>query len=186
MKNKDWLGPWPSCVISSDSSSRPLFPFSLHRVYDRPVARSDTLIQVLVAPELAQWVRSRAAMDGLQVSGWVRQLIHRERLRLVVEAWWLPPMSPAPKKLTAPMFKLERLGAMANGIEFKLLTADSLPVTDGDLAQHDPMHIELFVGHFILRGDPRPWSVLHAFADADDHNALRLVLEPRTTPPRAR
>ncbi len=146
------------------------------------MARSDTLIQVLVAPELASWVRSRAAREGRQVSGWVRQLIHRERLRLVVEAWWLPPMSPAPKKLTAPIFKLERLGAMANGIEFKLLNMDGEAVTDLDLEKnHSAMKAELFVGSFILRGDARMWSVLHAFADADENNGMRLTMEPKAS-----
>jgi hypothetical protein len=156
------------------------FPSDIHRVYDSHVARSDALIQVLVAPELAQWVRSRAALDGLQVSGWVRQLIHRERLRLVVEAWWLPPMSAAPKKLKDPVFKLERLGAMANSIEFKLLTDVGEPVTDSILQEkHCAMKAELFVGHFLLRGDPRPWAVLHAFADADEENGMRLTMEPK-------
>ena len=97
-----------------------------------------------------------------------------------VEAWWLSPKKPIPKKLMGPMFKLERLGAMANGIEFKLLTDAGEPVTDTDLeTKHAAMKAELFVGHFILRGDPRMWSVLHAFADADENDGMRLTMEPK-------
>jgi hypothetical protein len=119
-------------------------------------------------------------LDGLQVSGWVRQLIHRERLRLVVEGWWFSPQTPIPKTLTAgPMFRLERLGTIEQGVEFKLLSAAGEAVTDGDLAGYASMHVELFTGYFVLRGDHRLWAVQQAFADADASNGLRLVLEPQ-------
>lgn len=178
------------CEPRRRNSSRELlasvFPSSLHTFYDRSVARTDTLVQTLLSPDLASWVRSRAALDGLQISGWVRQLIHRERLKLVVEGWWFSPQTPMPKTLTDAPYRLERLGSTGDGLEFSLLTAEGEAVTDIALAEYAPMHVELGGGYFVLRGDPRQWSVLYAFADADSGNGLRLVLEPQAISTRAR
>ena len=159
-----------------------------HRIYDRPVARTDTLIQTLVPPDLATWVRARAALDGLQVSGWVRQLIHRERMRLVVEAWWQASGTERSAKGSAP-YRLERLGVLAGDrVEFRWLDASDQPICDraGD-EQHALMRADLDVGRFLLRGDPRRWRVIHAFADADADGGMRLVLEPEArSAPRTR
>ncbi len=141
------------------------------------MARTDTLIQTVVAPELAAWVRARAAVDGLQVSGWIRQLIHRERLRLVVDAWWCP-RGGRPRTADPAPYRLERLGVLANDrVEFSWLDDKGLPVVDraaratlGDGADE--------LGTFMLRGDPRPWRLVYAFADADADGAMRIVLEP--------
>lgn len=148
------------------------------------MARADTLIQTVVAPELAAWVRARAAIDGLQVSGWIRQLIHRERMRLVVDAWWTP-RGARPRATDPAPFRLERLGVLGNDrVEFSWLDDGGLPVVDraaratlGDGSDE--------LGTFILRGDPRRWRVVHALADADAGGAMRIVLEPmRPSPPR--
>jgi hypothetical protein len=128
-----------------------------------------------VATELAAVVRPRAAVHGVQVSGWIR-LIHRERLRLVVHVWWIP-CGGRPRIADPAPFRLERLGVLANDrVDFSWLDDRGLPVVDraaratlGDGADE--------LGTFMLRGDPRLWRV-HPDADADVDGAMRVVLEP--------
>lgn len=149
-------------------------------------ARTDTLVQTLLAPDLAAWVRSRAAHDGVQVSGWVRQLIVRERMRLVVDAWWCPPSRNrrrAQGDLDGPPFRLERLGCGPGGaVEFLLLDHEHAAVRDDHLAStHRALRDGLYDGTFVLRGDPRRWRVVQAFADADAGNAMRLVMTHEST-----
>lgn len=151
-----------------------------HRSYDAGVARTDTLIQTLVSPELAAWVRARAAVDGLQVSGWIRQLIHRERVRLVIDAWWSPPSGtkPSHESDSAAPFRMERLAdEKGDRVEFRWLEDSGRPVRERDVEKkHGVKRAQLDAGHFVLRGSPRAWRVVHAFADADDDGAMRLVL----------
>ena len=162
-----------------------------HRIYDPGVpGRTDTLVQTLLAPDLAAWVRARAALEGLQVSGWVRQLIIRERLRLVVDAWWCARRAIQRRRRSdhAP-FRLERLGAASGGdtVEYRLLDADQNAIDDSDLAgHHEAIWNALYDGAFVLRGDPRLWRVVHAAADADANNGMRLVMRPEPMPKRTR
>ena len=138
-------------------------------------------MQTLLPADLASWVRARAALDGLQVSGWLRQLIVRERLRLVVDAWWCGPKdrTRAHAGNDAP-FCLERLGtSVGDTVEFRLLDCDRAAIDDGALrARHRPIAESLYEGAFALRGDPRRWRVVHAAADADADNGMRLVMRP--------
>lgn len=152
------------------------------------VARTDTLVQALVPADLASWVRARAALDGLQVSGWIRQLIVRERQRLVVEAWWYEPRAARrrPRAHDAP-FRLERLGPTDDTVEYRLLDADQKAIDDSDLAEHHgAIWNSLYDGAFALRGDPRLWRVVHAAADADSNNGMRLVMRPEPMSKRTR
>lgn len=155
-----------------------------------PVARTDTLVQTLLPPELAMWVRSRAVLEGLHVSGWVRQLIIRERLRLVTEAWWCASRAPQRQRGAdhAP-FRLERLGAAGGDtVEYRLLDAEQNAIDDSGLAEkYETIWNALYDGAFALRGDPRHWRVVHAAADADADNGMRLVMraEPLAKPRRS-
>lgn len=152
------------------------------------MARTDTLVQTLLPPDLAAWVRARAALEGLQVSGWVRQLIVRERLRLVVEAWWCAPSATRrPRRADDAPFRLERLGPTDDTVEYRLLDAEQKAIDDSDLAErHGAIWNALYDGAFALRGDPRLWRVVHAAADADANNGMRLVMRPEPMSKRTR
>ena len=147
--------------------------------------RADTLVQVLLPPDVAQWVRSRALREGLQVSAWLRQLIVRERMRLVVDARWCDPAERrSPAELfadgTDPPFALERVSVLpGDRIEFRWLTHGGKPLRDTDLLrEYSNISSHLYAGRFALRGDPRPWRVIHAMADASDDNVVIFTLEP--------
>lgn len=152
------------------------------------MARTDTLVQTLLPADLASWVRARAAHEGLQVSGWVRQLIVRERMRLVVDAWWCPPGARRQIDRARAPFRLERVGYGADGaIEFRLLDPELGAVRDDQLASmHREMRDALYDGTFALRGDTRRWRVVQALADAEAGNEMRLLMRQERASTRGR
>lgn len=51
-------------------------------------ARSDNLVQTVLQPGLAAWVKTQAKAEGISVAAWLRRLIMRERARGVRAAQW--------------------------------------------------------------------------------------------------
>ena len=157
------------------------------------------VLQVQFRPEEAARIRKNAEVMGMSTSAYIRQLVLS---RLVVAAWWSPPLDDMPVvsvRSTAqynrahqpPRFLLELVRELGHGgAEYKVYDADGDPMTAEMLANHDWndsfQHRDLRRGRIMLRGDDALWKIVRSVADENLGGQLRWILEVDDRDERAR
>lgn len=149
---------------------------------------ADVLVQTLIPPRLAKWLKQSAEREGLSVAAWVRRLIMMQEAQTAhMQAWHRPPteqvrtLSEVWGRPGAPNIMLDRVAAHADGsIEVRVHSAKSgAPLTGRDLLQANVLAENIEKGGwFALAGSMNAWRVVNSFADDAHGGQLILTLRP--------
>lgn len=156
---------------------------------------ADVLVQTLVPPRLAKWVKGRAEREGLAVAAWLRRLIMMQEAQSTIVRAWVRPDSEQVRRLSDiwatnqhPHILLDRVLGYADGTaEFAVYDINGRVFTRDDLVYMNALADKIdHGGWFALDGSSNAWRVVSSMFDAAHLGQLRVTLRPEARHPERR
>jgi hypothetical protein len=142
---------------------------------------TDVLVQTVLPPRIAAWVKRRAAVEGISQAAWLRRLILQEQQSVTVRAW-VPNLRTGAIDRVHHDLVLERVGAEVDGTtQFRVLEPDGAKPCIARRVLETDLFRSIERNGVFLDGSRAPWRVVSTLADAGADGQLVMFLNERAT-----